>query len=230
MASLYVIFSVVLIPVILGSWYANSRVNRLFHKYSREPLKKGITGGRLARTMLDSAGLSDVIVEEINAPLHDHYDPRQRVVRLSRSVSRNASVAAIGIAAHEAAHAMQHGTSYPPAMLRDRIAPLVEKTGHLVFPLLVVGILLGRMAFSPLLVGLALFLFLGIVFFCLVTLPVEFEASSRAVRYIRDHGVADKKELDGVQAVLRAAALTYVAALALTVVQFLGLLGMLRRK
>lgn len=230
MTELYIIGSFAMTALIVSGIYVRGKVRRLFEEYSREPLKKGITGNRLARRMLNSAGLDGVVVEEVSGAFRDHYDPRQKAVRLSRSVSRNASVAAIGIAAHEAAHAIQDGAGYPPAKLRDKIAPIVEKTGYLVLPFLFFGILLGGMALSSVLLDLSLILFLGIVLFYLVTLPLEFEASSRAVRYIKDNGIADEEELNGVRVVLRAAALTYVIATALAVLQFLSLLGIFRRK
>ena len=202
----------------------------MFAEYSKKPVKRGITGSRLARAMLNSAQLNDIIIEEVRVPLSDHYDPRRKTIRLSRSVSRGSSIAAIGIAGHEAAHAIQDGTGYPPLRLRNNIAPIVERAGHLVLPLLFVGIVLGGLAFSSFLIGLALVLFLGIVLFYLVTLPVELEASSRALRYIEDRDLADEQELAGIRRVLRAAALTYVIALALAVTQFVRLLGVYRRK
>jgi len=230
MTELYVISGLVVIPLLICGIYVRGKVRRLFEEYSKEPVKKGITGARLARRMLNSAGLDNIVIEEVGPTLKDHYDPRLKVVRLSRKVSQNSSVAAIGIAAHEAAHAMQDGSGYPPARLRDSMAPIIEKTGFLVLPLFFFGILLGRIALSSFLLNLSLILFLVIVLFYIVTLPVEFEASSRAVRYIKENGIADEQELEGVRLVLRAAALTYVIATALAVIQFLSLLGILRRK
>lgn len=230
MTGLYVIAGFAIIPLIVCALYVHSRFDKLFRKYSKEPTRTGVTGSRLARTMLNSAGLNNVVIEEIGSDLKDHYDPRQKVLRLSRSVSRSSSIAAIGIAAHEAAHAIQDGTGYPPLKLRDRIAPIAQGAGYLVLPFLFAGILLGRRLLSSFFVDLALLLFLGIVVFYLVTLPVEFEASSRAVRYIKDNGIADDKELDGVRQVLRVAALTYVVAAALALAQFLTLLGVHRRR
>jgi len=230
MTELYVISGLVIVPLVIYGFYANIRVKQLYEKYSKQPVKKGITGSRLARMMLNSAGLNDVVIEEVSGTLKDHYDPRQNTVRLSRRVSRNSSIAAIGIAAHEAAHAIQHGTSYPPAKLRANIAPIVEKAGYLVLPLLLLGILISRVALASFFINLALFLFLGIVVFYFVTLPVELEASARALRYINENNVVDEKEIEGVKKVLRAAAVTYIVATALTIVQFLSLLGMARRK
>lgn len=230
LTGLYLISGFLIAPLVIYGFYARVKVNRLYDKYSKEPVKKGITGSRLARTMLNSAGLNEVVIEEISGTLRDHYDPRHKAVRLSRRVARNSSIAAIGIAAHEAAHAIQHGTDYPPAKFRDNIAPIIGKAGYFILPLLFLGILLSRVALASFFINLALLLFLAIVVFYLVTLPVELEASASALRYIEENDVADEKELEGVKRVLRAAALTYIIALALAIVQFLSLLGMNRRR
>jgi Zn-dependent membrane protease YugP len=230
LTGLYVVSGFVIVPLVIYGFYAHVKVSRLFEKYSKEPVKKGITGSRLARTMLNSVGLNEVVIEEVGGTLRDHYDPRQNAVRLSRRVARNSSVAAIGIAAHEAAHAIQHGTDYPPAKLRANIAPFVEKAAYLVLPLLFLGILLSRIPLASFFINIALILFLAIVVFYLVTLPVELEASARALRYIEENGIADEKELEGVKKVLNAAVVTYIVATALSIVQFLSLLGMTRRR
>ena len=230
LTGLYVISGFVIVPLVIYGLYARIKVRQLYEKYSKEPVKKGITGSRLARTMLNSAGLNEVVIEEVGGTLRDHYDPRQNAVRLSRRVARNSSIAAIGIAAHEAAHAIQHGTDYPPAKLRANIAPFVEKTAYLVLPLLFLGILLSRIPLGSFFINIALILFLAIVVFYLVTLPVELEASARALRYIEENSIADEKELEGVKKVLKAAAITYIVATALSIVQFLSLLGMTRRR
>lgn len=230
LTGLYVVSGFVIVPLVIYGLYAHVKVNRLFEKYSKEPVKKGITGSRLARTMLNSAGLNEVVIEEVGGTLKDHYDPRQNAVRLSRRVARDSSIAAIGIAAHEASHAIQHGTDYPPAKLRANIAPFVEKAGYLVLPLLFIGILLSRIPLASFFINIALVLFLGIVVFYLVTLPVELEASARALRYIKENSIADEKELEGVKKVLKAAVITYLVATALSIVQFLSLLGMTRRR
>lgn len=230
MTELYVISGIVIVPLLVCGIYVRGKVRRLFEEYSKEPVKKGVSGGRLARKMLNSAGLDNIVIEEIGPGLKDHYDPRLKAVRLSRMVSQSASVAAIGIAAHEAAHAIQDASDYPPAKVRNSIAPIIEKAGFLLLPLFFFGILLGQMVLSSVLLDLSLILFLAIVFFYFVTLPVEFEASSRAVRYIKENGIVDAEELEGVRLVLRAAALTYVIATILALVQFLSLFGMLRRK
>jgi hypothetical protein len=230
LTGLYVISGFVIVPLVIYGLYARIKVRQLYEKYSKEPVKKGITGSRLARTMLNSSGLKEVVIEEISGTLRDHYDPRQNAVRLSRRVSRQSSIAAIGIAAHEAAHAIQHGTNYPPAKFRNNIAPIVERAGYLVLPLLFVGLLMARVQLAAFFINVALILFLAIVIFYLVTLPVEIEASGRALRYIRENEIADEKELAGVKKVLRAAAITYIIATALTIVQFLSLLRLAKRK
>jgi Zn-dependent membrane protease YugP len=230
LTGLYIVSGFAIVPLVIYGLYARIKVSRLFEKYSKQPIKKGITGSHLARTMLNSAGLNDVVVEEISGTLRDHFDPRQNTVRLSRPVARNSSIASIGIAAHEASHAIQHGTGYPLAKLRSNIAPIVEKAGYFILPLLILGLMLSSMQLSSLFINVALLLFLGIVVFYLVTLPVELEASARALRFIKENNVADEKELEGVKKVLSAAALTYVIALALSIVQFLNLLGINRRR
>jgi len=229
MTALYVVAGLALVPLILASLYIHARFNALFRKYSGEPVHNGVPGDRLARMMLNSAGLNHVVVEEIGPELEDHYDPRQKVVRLSRSVARSSSVAAISIAAHEAAHAIQDGTDYPPFNLRNTMAPLVEKAGYLVLPLLFFGVFLGR-AVSFAFVNVALLLLLVTVAFYIVTLPIELEASSRAVRFVKENEIADEDELDGVRQMLRAASLTYVVGAALAVTTFLRLLGLSRRR
>jgi len=229
LTGLYTISGFVVVFLVIYGLYAHIRVSRLYERYSKEPVKKGITGSRLARTMLNSAGLNEVVIEEVGGTLSDHYDPRQNVVRLSRRVARSSSIAAIGIAAHEAAHAIQNGTNYSPAKFRNNIAPIVEKAGYFILPLLFLGIVLSRVALASLFINIALLLFLVIVVFYLVTLPVELEASARAMRYIKENNVADEKELEGVKKVLKAAALTYMIATALAIVQFLSLLGMKRK-
>ena len=230
LTGLYVISGLAIVPLVIYGLYARVKVRQLYEKYSKEPVKKGITGSRLAKTMLSSVGLNEVVIEEVDGTLKDHYDPRHKVVRLSRRVARNSSIAAAGIAAHEAAHAMQDGLDYPPAKFRNNIAPIVERLGFFILPLLFFGILLSRVALSSFFINLALLLFLGIVIFYLVTLPVELEASARALKFIKENNVVDEKELEGVKKVLKAAALTYIIALALAIVQFLSLLGMNRRR
>lgn len=187
-------------------------------------LRYGMTGGAVARRILDSNGLSDVSIETVAGDLTDHYDPRTRVLRLSQSVYHGNNVAAVGVAAHEAGHAMQHGKGYVPMKLRSAILPVCNIGSNLAMPLFVIGLFLSYM--SPLvgewlmLVGIAAYS-LAIVF-QLVTLPVEFNASRRAMRCLTGSGTMSDAELKGSRRVLTAAAMTYVAALAV------GLLSVLR--
>ena len=230
MPGIYVIAGIMILPLIVWGLAAQSRVRALFERYSKIQVKKGITGNRLARTMLNSAGLDDVVIEEAGSILEDHYDPRQKVIRFSRNVSRSSSVAAIGIAAHEAAHAIQDGTGFMPVKLRNSIAPIIENAGFFIFPLLIFGVLVSGIISSAFFINLAIFIFFGIVIFYLITLPVELEASSRAVGYIRNNKIADEEELAGIREVLSAAALTYIIAAALAILQFLRFFGIYRRR
>ena len=230
MTSLYFFAGLTILPLFIWGIYAHNRVRQLFQQYSKVPIKKGITGNHLARTMLNSAGLKNVVIEEVGPTLGDHYDPRHKVIRLSRKVARNSSVSAIGIAAHEAAHAIQDGTGYGPVKVRNTIAPVVEKTSYLIMPFLLFGVIMGGIISSAFFINLAVLFFLGIVIFYVVTLPVEFEASSRALRYIKEKDIADEEELEGIRKVLRAAAFTYIIAATLSIMQFLKVFGMLRSK
>jgi len=230
MPGLYILAGLAILPLVIWGIYAQGRVKALFEKYSKQPIKKGITGSRLARAMLNSAGLNDVVIEEVSNDLGDHYDPRQKIIRLSRNVARNASIATVGIAGHEASHAIQDNRGFLPVRLRNGIAPIVEKVGYFILPLIFLGVFIGGIIASSLFIDLAILLFFGTVIFYLLTLPVEFEASSRAMRYIKDKKIADEEELDGIQEVLRAAAVTYIIAAVLAVAQFLRLLGVYRRE
>jgi len=230
MVSLYVIAGFVIIPLFALGIYAQSHVKKVYRQYAQVPLKKGITGSRVARTMINAAGLTDVVIEEVGTELADHYDPRQKIIRLSKRVSRGASLAAVGIAAHEAAHAIQDGTGYEPARIRDAMAPIISKSSYVVLPLLLFGLRFGRIGASTVFVNIAIVMYLGIVLFYLVTLPLELEASARALRYIKEKKIADEEELRGIRAVLRAAAMTYVIVAALAIAQFIRLLGMTRSK
>ena len=226
MTLIYIVTTIAILPLIIWGFYAQIKVRKVFKKYSEVPVKKGITGSRLARTMLNDEGLSKVIIEEMGESFSDHYDPRQKVIRLSRGVARRASVTAIGIAAHEAAHAILDARGHELTRLRTAIAPFIEKASYLVLPLFLFGILVGGVLASAFFVNIAVFIFFGIAVFYLVTLPVELNASAYAVRYIREKGIADEKELEDVRKVLRAAALTYIIAAAVSITQFLRLLSL----
>ncbi|MGE5454477.1 MAG: zinc metallopeptidase [Methylocystaceae bacterium] len=214
---------IILIPAIILSFYAQMKVSSTFKKYSQVASISGRNGSQLARMLLDRAGLSQVRVEHIAGQLSDHYDPRDQVLRLSDSVYGSNSVAALGVAAHEVGHAIQHGQSYAPLILRNSIVPVVNFASMASFPLLLIGLFISR----PLAI-LGVILFTAVVVFQLITLPVEFNASNRAVTLLSDGGYIYGDEISAVKKVLGAAALTYVAAALvslLNLLRFLMILG-----
>ncbi|MBF0253417.1 MAG: zinc metallopeptidase, partial [Candidatus Omnitrophica bacterium] len=180
MELILILSGISILPLLFWGIYTQSKVKDVYRIFSKEKLSKGITGTRLARTMLNDNGLENVIVEEVSGSLSDHYDPAHKVVRLSREVARGTSIAACGIAAHEAAHAVQDGSNFGLVRLRDKMVPVVQKGAFLILPLIFLGILFGKLLISGFLINLALFLYILVVIFYLVTLPVEFDASRRA--------------------------------------------------
>lgn len=211
---------VLLIPAIIVSIYAQFKVNATYHKYSQVPSRRGMTGADVARYILNQNGLHDVAIERIGGQLSDHYDPRSKVVRLSAGVHDSTSLAALGVAAHEVGHAVQHDTGYTPLYIRNTIIPVTQFGSYLSIPLFFLGLIMG----SSTLVEVGIVLFAAIVFFQLVTLPVEFNASSRALRTLSTEGFLDSIELQGTRKVLQAAALTYVAAALMAILNLLRLL------
>lgn len=169
---------------------------------------------------MDRFGLSNIRIERVPGNLTDHYDPRSKVLRLSEGVFSSPSLAAIGIAAHEVGHAIQDAEDYRPIRVRNAIVPVASLTSWLAFPLFFIGLFMR----TPFLMDLGILFFLGVIVFHLVTLPVEFDASARALRLLADTGTLDGDEIGGARAVLRAAALTYVAAAVMAVAQLLRLL------
>ncbi|MDX1616948.1 MAG: zinc metallopeptidase [Candidatus Promineifilaceae bacterium] len=218
---IYLLFA--LPGLLLGLW-AQSRVKSAFNKYSQVRTARGVTGAEVARSLLDAQGLYDVGVEESKGFLSDHYDPRKKVLRLSPDVYRTPSVAAAGIAAHEMGHALQDARGYAPLQLRSSLVPAAQFGSNLAPIIFIVGFLLQMFSGSVFgwyvaLAGVGLFA-LAVVF-TVVTLPVEFDASKRAKRLLSSHGVLVGKEMDGVDKVLDAAALTYVAAAVAAIGQLL---------
>jgi uncharacterized protein len=201
---MYFVFA---LPALLLGLWAQMRVKGAFNKYSQVRTTQGITGAQVARRLLDAEGLHSVQVEETKGFLSDHYDPRGKVLRLSPEVYRGNSVAAAGIAAHEMGHAMQDAQNYAPLALRSAMVPSVQ-FGSWLGPLIFIGGFLVNMTG---LAWLGLILFSATVVFALVTLPVEFDASNRAKRLLTERGLLMNQEMGGVNSVLNAAALTYVA-------------------
>lgn len=209
-----------LILVVIGaliSMWASDRVQSTFNRYSRVGSRSGMTGAETARRILDSQGLYDVQIRSVRGNLTDHYDPRTRTVNLSQSVYGSTSVASVGVAAHECGHAVQHAQQYAPLNIRSALVPIANIGTNLSWPIIIIGLLLGMSPFLRL--GILLFS-LGVLF-QLVTLPVEFNASSRAVTLLDRLGILQGEEVDGAKKVLKAAALTYVAAAAGTILQLL---------
>lgn len=211
----------VLIGVVL-SMAASAKVNSTYARYSRVRSMTGMTGAEAAKRLLNSQGIYDVEIRRVAGNLTDHYDPRSKTVNLSESVYDSASVAAIGVAAHECGHAMQDNTNYAPLKLRGAIVPVANIGAQLSWPLILIGVIIGGMG-SPM-VSLGILLFSLAVLFQIVTLPVEFNASSRAVRLLDETGILQGEEVGYTRQVLGAAALTYVAAAAGSILQLLRLI------
>lgn len=213
-------YLVLVVPAILLGLWAQARVQSTYARYSRVRAVRGITADQVARRILDANGLRDVSIQRIAGSLTDHYDPRERVVRLSETVYGSPSIAAIGVAAHEVGHAVQHATGYAPLKLRTAIVSVTNIGSTLSMPLILIGILLNSSRLA--LVGVALFGLVAV--FQLVTLPVEFNASSRALATLDGMDILGREELGGARQVLTAAALTYVAALIQSLAQLLRLM------
>lgn len=212
-------YFLVLIGVVL-SLLASARVKSTYAKYSRERSLSGMTGAQAAQRILSMAGIYDVTVQHVAGNLTDHYDPRNKTLNLSDSVYGSASVAAVGVAAHECGHAIQHDRGYAPLKLRSSLAPVASIGANISWPIILVGLLLGG---SPLLIKIGILMFSLAVVFQLITLPVEFNASRRAINMLEETGVLYADELPKTRKVLNAAALTYVAAAASSILQLLRL-------
>ena len=218
-------YLVIILPCMILSLWASSNVNNTFKRYSNQFSRRGITGAEAAQRVLRNHGVHNVRVEHISGNLTDHFDPKNNVIRLSDQVYNNTSTAAIGVACHEAGHAVQYAQNYGPIKLRAAIVPVTNLGSKLAMPLILVGILLsflGNFSYTLVYVGIACFS-LSVVF-QLVTLPVEFNASRRALTAIADGGILAEDELKGAKKTLTAAALTYVAATAVAMAQLLRLL------
>lgn len=212
------------ILIIIGmviSLLASAKVKSTFARYSNVRSMSGLTGAQAAERILHNAGIYDVSVQRISGNLTDHYDPRSKILRLSDSVYGNTSVAAIGVAAHECGHAIQHSKNYAPLQIRSALVPIANFGSTLSWPLIILGVVLG---WSQTLITLGIILFCAAVLFQLVTLPVEFNASNRAIKILGSTGILGGNEVAQTKKVLSAAALTYVAAAAASILQLLRLI------
>lgn len=211
---------IILLPAILLSFYAQSKVSSTFNKYSKVKNLNGYTGRDIAESILRNAGLYDVRVERVKGNLTDHYDPRKKVVKLSDSVYNSTSIAAVGVAAHECGHALQDAKGYAFLKFRHAIFPVVSFSSNMAMPLIFLGFFLD--AFN--LIQLGVILFGAVVLFQLVTLPVEFNASSRAIALLANNNYLASNEVKPAKKVLNAAALTYVAAAIVAIANLLRFL------
>lgn len=217
---------ILLLPALIIAFWAQAKVSSTFEKYVRQPSTIRLPAAQVAKQLLENSGVYGVNVEMIPGQLTDHYDPRSKTLRLSQAVFSSNSIAAIGVAAHEAGHAIQHATRYVPLGIRNSLVPVAQFGSSLSFPLLLIGILFA----IPFLAQLGVYLFTGVVLFQLVTLPVEYNASNRAIALLERGAYLTRQEIGGAREVLNAAALTYVAAAltaALNLFRLLLITGML---
>lgn len=216
---------IILIPAIIISFWAQTKVDSTYNKYSKIRTINGYTGEQVARMMLDEAGLFNIRIEVINTKLGDHYDPSSKILRLSPNVYLDKSISSVGIAAHEVGHALQHKENYRPLTIRNSIVPVVNISSNISWILFIIGLLLG---FKGLTV-LGIVLFSAVVVFQLITLPVEFDASTRALNILKSRGILYGDETKDAQKVLDAAAMTYVAATLMAISQLIRLIAISNR-
>lgn len=216
---------IILIPAVIISFWAQTKISSTYNKYSQIRSRNGYTGQQVARIMLDEAGLFDVRIEVINSKLGDHYDPSSRVLRLSPDVYFGETISSAGIAAHEVGHAIQHKERYAPLVIRNSIVPVVNLGSSLSWILFLAGLFLGFRGLTT----LGIILFLGVVVFQLITLPVEFNASTRALNILKTRGILYGDEAKSAQKVLDAAAMTYVAATLMAISQLIRLIALSNR-
>lgn len=219
------LYIILVIPALLFASVCSAKVHSTFRRYSAIPTRLGMTGADAARRILFANGIYDVRVECVQGHLTDHYDPRSKVLRLSESTFGNNSAAAVGVAAHEAGHAIQHAKNYVPLKLRNAIVPITNIGAKISVPLIILGIILSTVSETFAYVAYAGVACFGLVtLFQLLTLPTEFNASRRAIKCLGDEGILERSELKDAKRVLNAAAMTYVAALAVSLAQLLRFL------
>ena len=212
---------IILIPAVILTIYAQSKVQSNFNKYLRVPTKRGYTGVQVARRLLDQHGLQNIPIELSRGKLSDHYDPTKGILRLSQEVYEGHSVAAVSVAAHEVGHAIQHANGYIPLSLRNMVFPLARFGSSAAWLFIMIGLLIPSLGS---LMNIGILLFGTAVLFQIITLPVEFNASSRALELLDTNGFVVGNETKGAKKVLNAAALTYVAAMASGIAQLLRLI------
>jgi Zn-dependent membrane protease YugP len=212
------------LPAMAFALWAQWRVKSTYQKFAQVPASNGLTGRDMARAIMQRNAVTDVQVEEVGGTLSDHYDPRDRTVRLSQDIYAGNSIASIAVAAHEVGHVLQHHNGYVPLQMRSSFAPAAGIGSSLAFPLFFIGLLFGpRTPFGPVLMDVGILFFAGAVLFHFITLPVEFDASRRALAQLTESGAVMPQEVAGARQVLDAAALTYVAAAAMAALQLLRL-------
>lgn len=217
---------IILIPAIIFSLYAQTKIQATFNKYMRMYTRNGLTGSGAARKVLDRNGLYDIPVELTPGRLTDHYDPVSRTLRLSKDVYYGNTISSVGVAAHEAGHAIQHRTGYAPLFIRNSLVPVANIGSSLSWVLLVLGFVLSY----PTLVSIGIYMFCAVVAFQVITLPVEYNASRRAIAQLEGGGMLYGEDLKGARRVLNAAALTYVASAVTAIAQLLRLLILSRNR
>jgi len=224
----YGLSMIILFAAMIFAVAAQGKVQSNFKRYSRIENSRGITGAQAARKVLDANGLYDVQIEQIRGSLTDHYDPRSRVLRLSQTVYGVDSIAAVSVACHEAGHAIQHATAYAPLKIRNSIVPVVNIASSLSWILIIagIGLLYTNYYMGDMLFNIGVIFFASVIVFHGLTLPVEYDASGRAMEQMEALGIVDEEEYVGAKKVLNAAALTYVAALATAVANLLRILAL----
>ena len=215
----------ILIPALIIAGWAQLRITKVFNKYSKIRSINGYTGQQVARMMLDSDGMHNIPVKLIGGKLTDNFDPRDNTMHLSQDVFYGNSLAAVGVAAHETGHAMQHKENYSPLAIRNAIVPIVGFSSNASWIILVLGFIMGIQGF----ITIGIILFTAVVAFQLITLPVEFDASKRAIAALEQKNILYGEEIKGAKAVLNAAAMTYVAAALMAIAQLIRLIFLSRR-
>ena len=224
----YYATEILLIPAIIFTLYAQMKVKSNFNRYSKIRNDRNLTGAQAARMVLDANGLANVKIEAVRGSLTDHYDPRRRVLRLSQSVCNVNSIAAVSVACHEAGHALQHANGYAPLKIRNSIVPLANFASNFCWILVIIGLglLTAGSYVGDMLFNIGIIMMIVVILFHTVTLPVEFNASSRALKQMQALSIIDEDGEVGAKKVLRAAALTYVAALAVAISNLLRMLAL----